>query len=88
MRAEEVENASDYPVVAEGQIQGSDWGRWPFACKVPTRLAQQSSLIIRQRQTEGQDEAVDNDLMKEQHKRMPINIDRQSRVTFGGTKNK
>jgi hypothetical protein len=24
--------------------------------------------------------------MKEQDKRMPINIDRQSRVTFGGTK--
>jgi hypothetical protein len=31
-------------------------------------------------------DAVDNDLMKEQDKRMPINIDRQSRVTFGGTK--
>ena len=31
-------------------------------------------------------EAIDNDLMKEQDKRMPINIDRQSRVTFGGTK--
>jgi len=24
--------------------------------------------------------------MKEQDKRMPINVDRQSRVTFGGTK--
>jgi hypothetical protein len=31
-------------------------------------------------------EALDNDLMKEQDNRMPINIDRQSRVTFGGTK--
>jgi hypothetical protein len=31
-------------------------------------------------------EAVNNDLMKEQDKRMPINIERQSRVTFGGTK--
>ena len=30
--------------------------------------------------------AVDNDLMKEQHKSMPINIDRQSRTTFGGRK--
>ena len=28
--------------------------------------------------------AVDNDLMKEQHPDMPINIDRQSKVTFGG----
>jgi hypothetical protein len=29
---------------------------------------------------------VDNDLMKEQRPEMPINIDRQSRVTFGGNK--
>ena len=28
--------------------------------------------------------AIDNDLMKEQQPGMPINIDRQSRVTFGG----
>ena len=32
------------------------------------------------------DEAVNNDLMKEQHPSMPINQDRQTRVTFGGTK--
>ena len=31
-------------------------------------------------------EAADNDLMKEEHPSMPINIDRQSRVTFGGSK--
>ena len=30
--------------------------------------------------------AADNDLMKEEHPSMPINIDRQSRVTFGGSK--
>ena len=32
------------------------------------------------------DEAVQNDFMKEQDQRMPINVERQSRVTFGGTK--
>jgi len=31
-------------------------------------------------------DAVNNDLMREQDSRMPINVDRQSRVTFGGTK--
>jgi hypothetical protein len=35
---------------------------------------------------EDRSEAVEHDLMKEQDKRMPINIERQSRVTFGGTK--
>ena len=32
------------------------------------------------------DEAIKHDLMKEQDQRMPINVERQSRVTFGGTK--
>ena len=35
---------------------------------------------------EDRNEAVENDLMKEQDNRMPINVERQSRVTFGGTK--
>jgi hypothetical protein len=35
---------------------------------------------------EDRSQAVENDLMKEQDSRMPINIERQSRVTFGGTK--
>jgi hypothetical protein len=31
-------------------------------------------------------DAVDQDLMKEQHPSMPINQSRQSRVSFGGRK--
>ena len=31
-------------------------------------------------------EAMDKDLMKDEHRSMPIDIDRQSRVTFGGSK--
>jgi hypothetical protein len=38
------------------------------------------------RRHEDRSEAVSNDLMKEQDSRMPINVERQSRVTFGGTK--
>mgnify|MGYP003646244202 FL=1 len=38
--------------------------------------------------TQEQIQAVDNDLMKEQRPEMPINIDRQSRVTFGGSRKK
>ena len=32
------------------------------------------------------DDAINDDLMKEQHPGMPIDIDRQTRVTFGGSK--
>ena len=36
--------------------------------------------------TEDQQEAIDNDMLREQHPSMPISKpDRQSRVTFGGT---
>jgi hypothetical protein len=31
-------------------------------------------------------EAFDNDLMREEHPSMPISVDRNTRVTFGGTK--
>jgi hypothetical protein len=53
--------------------------------RIPEELAK-ARVDYQKKQTEGQDEAIDNDLLKEQHKSMPIDIDRQSRVTFGGTK--
>jgi hypothetical protein len=54
--------------------------------RVPEEISEQrTDYYFKQ----GQDnvEAVDNDLMKEQHPSMPINNDRQTRVTFGGSKN-
>ena len=53
--------------------------------KVPEEIARQRSEYMTNRHQE-RDEAVANDLLKEQDQRMPINVDRQSRVTFGGTK--
>ena len=53
--------------------------------RVPEEIAQARADYFKKLGME-QIEAVDNDLLKEQHKSMPINIDRQSRTTFGGTK--
>jgi len=53
--------------------------------KVPEEIAKQRQDYMTNRHTD-QSEAVNNDLMKEQDQRMPINVERQSRVTFGGTK--
>ena len=39
-----------------------------------------------QEQTKERDEAVNNDVLKDQHPSMPINADKQTRVTFGGSK--
>ena len=53
--------------------------------KVPVEIAKQRQDYMANRHKD-RSEAVENDLMKEQDSRMPINVERQSRVTFGGTK--
>ena len=85
VRAEEVENASDYPVLETGKYKGVIGVGGLLLAKVPEEIVAARTAYIKNR-TEGMNEAVDNDLMREQHKSMPINIDRQSRVTFGGKK--
>jgi len=85
VRAEEVENASDYPVLEEGKYKGVIGVGGLLLAKVPIEIAQQRQDYMTGRHQE-RDQAVNNDLMKEQDQRMPINVERQSRVTFGGTK--
>jgi hypothetical protein len=84
VRADEYPN-SDYPIVEDGKYSGVIGVGGLLLTRVPEEIAQQrTDHYVKQ----GQDnvEAVDNDLMKEQHPSMPINIDRQTRVTFGGSK--
>ena len=85
VRAEEVENASDYPVLDEGKYKGVIGVGGLLLAKVPEEIAKQRQDYMASRHKD-RSEAVANDLLKEQDSRMPINVDRQSRVTFGGTK--
>ena len=85
VRSEEVENASDYPVIDNGKYKGVIGVGGLLLAKVPVEIAKQRQEYMTKRHEE-RSEAVANDLMKEQDSRMPINVDRQSRVTFGGTK--
>ena len=85
VRAEEVENASDYPVLEEGKYKGVIGVGGLLLAKVPIEIAKQRMEYMTGKHQE-RDQAVNNDLMKEQDQRMPINVERQSRVTFGGTK--
>ena len=55
--------------------------------RIPVEILEQRAEYFK-RLTQDRMNAVDNDLMKEQHPDMPINIDRQSRVTFGGGRKK
>ena len=85
VRSEEVENASDYPVIDDGRYKGVIGVGGLLLAKVPEEIAKQRQDYMASRHKD-RSEAVANDLLKEQDSRMPINVERQSRVTFGGTK--
>ena len=80
-----LKTASDYPVIEDGRYKGVIGVGGLLLAKVPIEIAKQRQDYMTKRHAERSD-AVENDLMKEQDKRMPINVERQSRVTFGGTK--
>ena len=75
----------EYPAIPDGKYAGVIGHGGLVLTRVPEEIAKQRSDYFAKL---GQDQmdAVDNDLMKEQHKSMPIDIDRQSRTTFGGRK--
>jgi len=85
VRSEDIENSSDYPVVEDGKYKGVIGVGGLLLAKVPNEIAQQRQDYMA-RKHEDRNEAIKNDLMKEQDKRMPIDVERQSRVSFGGTK--
>ena len=84
VRADEYPD-SQYPVITDGKYAGVIGVGGLLLARISEEIAKQRAAY-QDKLTEGQDEAVEHDLMKEQHKSMPINVDRQSRVTFGGTK--
>ncbi len=84
VRADEYPN-EDYPAIADGKYAGVIGHGGLVLTRVPEEIARSRQEYF-QREAQDQMTAIDNDLMKEQHKGMPIDIDRQSRTTFGGKK--
>ena len=84
VRADEYD-ADQYPTVLDGKYAGVIGVGGLLLARIPEELAQ-SRMDYQQKQTEGQDESVETDLLRDQDKRMPIKIDRNSKHTFGGTK--
>jgi len=84
VRADEYPD-TQYPVITDGKYAGVIGVGGLLLARISEEIAKQRAAYI-DNLSRGQDEAVEHDLMKEQHKSMPINVDRQSRVTFGGTK--
>ena len=82
VRADEYPN-EDFPAITDGKYAGVIGHGGLVLTRVPEEIAKQRTDYYMS-QAQDQIRAVDNDLMKEQHKSMPIDIDRQSRTTFGG----
>ena len=84
VRADEYPN-EDFPAITDGKYAGVIGHGGLVLTRVPEEIARQRQDYYA-KEASDQITAIDNDLMKEQHRGMPIDIDRSSRTTFGGKK--
>jgi hypothetical protein len=76
---------SNYPSVKDGKYAGVIGVGGLLLARIPEEIAKSREEYFEKR-TQDREEAIANDPFKEQHPSMPISKDRQTRVTFGGTK--
>ena len=76
---------SNYPVMTDGKYKGIIGVGGLLLARIPVEIVKSRDEYFN-KITQDKDTAVEQDLMKEQHPSMPINAERQTRVTFGGTK--
>ena len=81
VRSDEYPN-EDFPAISDGKYAGVIGHGGLVLTRVPEEIARQRQAYF-EKQAQDQVDALDNDLLKEQDNRMPIDIDKQSR-TFGG----
>ena len=84
VRADEYPD-TDYPTINDGKYKGVIGVGGLLLARISAELVESRKEYFANL-TKQKDEAIDNDLLKEQHPGMPIDVDRQTRVTFGGTK--
>ena len=86
VRADEYPDAV-YPELKDGKYSGVIGVGGLVLARIPEEVAKSREAYFN-KQTQDREEAINNDLLKDQHPSMPINSDRQTRVTFGGTNKK
>ena len=84
VRADEYPN-DNYPSIDNGKYAGMIGVGGLVLARISEELAQSREEYFA-KITQDRNDAIENDVLKEQHPSMPINQDRQTRVTFGGTK--
>ena len=75
---------TDYPSLKEGKYAGVIGVGGLLLARITEELAKSREDYFRQ-MSEGKNEALENDVLKEQQAGVAINQERQTRVTFGGS---
>ena len=76
---------SNYPEMTEGRYAGVIGVGGLLLARIPEEIALQIDAYYK-KQNEAKEEAIANDLLKEQHPSMRFSKGSNTRVTFGGTK--
>ena len=76
---------SNYPTMHEGRYAGMIGVGGLLLARIPEEIALQIEEYYK-KQTQDKEEAINSNLMKEQHPSMRFSKDSSTRVTFGGTK--
>ena len=84
VRADEYSEA-DFPTVKDGKHAGVIGVGGLLLARIPEEIALQIDAYYK-KQNDAKEEAVENNLMKEQHPSMKFQKESNTRVTFGGTK--
>ena len=84
VRADEYPD-QDFPSMGEGRYAGMIGVGGLLLARIPEEIALQIDEYYK-KQTQNKEEAVNNNLMKEQHPSMRFSKEADTRVTFGGTK--
>ena len=76
---------SEYPTIKEGKYKGVIGVGGLLLARISVEIVKARDEYFK-KITQDKDDAIESDLLKDQHPSMPLNAERQTRVTFGGTK--
>ena len=85
VRKDEYPDRMDLPSVNDGKYKGVIGVGGLLLMRCPIEVKEDRDTYF-QELTKGQQESIDNDLMKDEHPSMPISKEKRSRVEFGGNK--
>ena len=77
------EDKMKYPAMSEGKYKGTIGVGGLLLAKIPLEMAKSRNEYFQKKSKEVQ-EAIDNEVLKDEHPSMPMSSTRSSKVTFGG----